>query len=135
MAMDLGLLAWNAGTSPRLGVLRDAVPDELLLQEGSCRAGRRMSEAMDEVEDVPTKLERNSRTRMTGADVAEKSGAVVCEGNIFPLKSGEGSSAGGHLRILLLKTGEELIVEAKADRGYGIPREGVTIGFFLPGTC
>ena len=25
----------------------------------------------------------------------------------------------------MLKTGEELIVEAKADRGYGIPGEGV----------
>ena len=108
-----------------------------------------MSEGMDEVEDMTTKLERNPRTRTTGADVAEKSGAVVCEDMttklernprtrttgadvaeksgavVFPLKSGEGSSAGGYLRILLLKTGEELIVEAKADRGYGISGEGV----------
>ena len=80
---------------------------------------------MDEVEDVSTKLERNPRTRTTSADVAEKSGAVVCEGNAFPLKSGEGSFSGGHIRILLLKTGEELIAEAKADRGYGIPGEGI----------
>ena len=72
VAMDLGLLAWNAGTSPRLGVLRDAVPDELLLQEGSCRAGGKMSEAMDEVADVTTKLERNPRTRTTGADRREE---------------------------------------------------------------
>ena len=36
VSMDLGLLTWNAGTDPSLGVLGDTVPDELLLQEGRC---------------------------------------------------------------------------------------------------
>ena len=115
MAVDLGLLTWNAGTSPSLGVLRNAVPDEVLLQEGHRRASRRVSEAMDEVEDMSTELKRNPRVRTAGADVVEKSGASVVEGDVFPLKNGEGGSAGGHLRILLLQTGEKLVVEAKAD--------------------
>ena len=34
VSMDLGLLTWNAGTDPSLGVLGDALPDEILLQEG-----------------------------------------------------------------------------------------------------
>ena len=123
--MDLGLLTWNAGTNPSLGVLRDAVPDKLLLQECRRRAGRRVSEAMDEVEDVSTELKRNPRARTAGADVAQKSGATVVEGDVVPLKSSGGSSAGGHLRILPLQTGEELVVEAKADRGDGVSREGV----------
>ena len=36
VSMDLGLLTWNAGTDPSLGVLGDAVLVELLLQEGRC---------------------------------------------------------------------------------------------------
>ena len=36
VSMDFGLLTWNVGTDPSLGVLGDAVPDELLLQEGRC---------------------------------------------------------------------------------------------------
>ena len=36
VSMDFGLLTWNAGTDPSLGVLGDAVLDELLLQEGRC---------------------------------------------------------------------------------------------------
>ena len=36
VSMDLGLLTWDAGTDKNLGVLGDAVPDELLLQEGRC---------------------------------------------------------------------------------------------------
>ena len=42
------------------------------------------------------------------------------------LKSGDVGSAGGHLRILLLQTGEELVVEAKADRGDGVSGEGIS---------
>ena len=100
--VDFRLLAWNAGTGPSLDVLRDAVPDELLLQEGHHRAGRRMNEAMDEVEDGSMELERNPWARMVSADVAEESGATVVEGNVLPLKSCEGGSAGGRLKILLL---------------------------------
>ena len=85
-------MTWNTGTSPNLGVLQDSVPDEFLLQEGHRRAGRRVSEVMDEVEDVPMELKRNPRERTTSADVAEKSGATVIERDIFPLKSGEGGS-------------------------------------------
>ena len=94
MAVDLGLLAWNAGTSPSLGVLRDAVPDELLLQEGRRSAGRRVSNSMDEVENSSTELKRNPRARAADADVTEENGAVVLEGEVFPLKSSEGSPAG-----------------------------------------
>ena len=79
MAVDLGLLTWNAGKSPGIGVLRDAVLDKLLFQEGRSRMGKRVSEAMDEVEDVSTELKRNPRARTAGADVAEKSGAIVVE--------------------------------------------------------
>ena len=93
--------------------------------------GRRMSEAMDDVEDASTELKRNPRPRTAGADVAEESGAAVVEGDVFPLKSGEGGSAGGHLRILLLQTGEELVVEAKADRGDVVLGEGVSTRILL----
>ena len=51
---------------------------------------------------MSTKLKRNPRVRTAGADVAEESVAVVVEGDVFPLKSGEGDPAGGYLRILLL---------------------------------
>ena len=57
---------------------------------------------MDKVEGSSTELKRNPRARMAGADVAEESVAVVVEGDVFPLKSGEGGPVGGHLRILLL---------------------------------
>ena len=126
MAVDLGLLTWNAGKSPSIGVLRDAVPDKLLFQEGRSKMGRRVSEAMDEVEDVSTELKRNPRSRTAGTDVAEKSGAIVVEGDVFLLKNGDVGSAGGHLRILLLQTGEELVVKAKADRGDGVSGEGIS---------
>ena len=102
--------------SPSLGVLRDAAPDELLLQEGRHSVGRRVSKAMDEVNDSSTELKRDPMARTADADVAEESGAIVVEGDVFPLKSSEAGPAGGHLRILLLKTGEEVVVEAKADR-------------------
>ena len=102
--------------SPSLGIFQDAVPDKLLLQEDRRSVGRRVSKAMEEVEDSSTELERDPRARMAGADVTEESGAGVVEGDIFPLKNGEGISAVGHLRILLLKTGEELVVEAEVDR-------------------
>ena len=36
VSMNLGLLTWNAGTNPSLGVLGNAVLDEFLLQEGCC---------------------------------------------------------------------------------------------------
>ena len=78
------------------------MPDELLLQEGRRRAGRRVSEAMDDVEGVSTELKRNSRARTASADFAEESVAVVVEGDVFALKSGGGGPAGGHLRISLL---------------------------------
>ena len=126
MVVDLGLLTWNTGKNPSLGVLQDAVPDKLLLQEGHRRAGRSVREAMDEVEDVPTELKRNPNARTAGADVAKKSGATVVKGDVFPLKSGEGGSAGGHLRIMLLQMGEELVVAAKADRGDGVSGEDVS---------
>ena len=50
---------------------------------------------------MSTELKRNPGARTAGDDVAE-SVAVVVEGDIFPLKSGEGGPVGGHLRILLL---------------------------------
>ena len=101
--------------SPSLGVLQYSVEDELLLQEGRRRAGKRVSDAMDEVEDASTELKRNPRVRTAGADVAQKSGATVVEGDVFPLKSGERDFAGRDLSILLLQMGKELAVEAKAD--------------------
>ena len=61
-----------------------------------------MWEAVDEVENVSTKLKRDPWTKTAGADVAEESVAVVAEGNVFPPKCSEGGSAGRHLRILLL---------------------------------
>ena len=84
-------MTWNTGTSPSLGVLQDSVPDEFLLQEGRRRAGRRVSEVMDEVEDVSMELKRNPRERTTGADVAEKSGATVIERDIFSTANGRGA--------------------------------------------
>ena len=56
-------MTWNTGTSPSLGVLQDSVPDEFLLQEGRRRAGRRVSDIMDEVEDVSMELKRNPMER------------------------------------------------------------------------
>ena len=90
-----------------------------------------MSEAVNKVEDESTKLKRNPRARTAGADVAEESGAVVVEGDVFPLKSSEGGPAGEHLRILLLQTGEEFVIEAKSDRGDVVPGEGVSDRIFL----
>ena len=107
------------------------MPDKLLLQEGRSGAGRRMSEAMDEVEDASTELKRNPRARTAGADVAEESGVTVVERDNFPLKSGEGGPAGGHLRMLLLQMGEKLIIDAKAGRGDVVPGEGISDRIFL----
>ena len=61
-----------------------------------------MCQAVDEVEDVMTKLKRDPWARVADADVGEEGVAVVVEGDVFPPKGSEGGSAGGHLRILLL---------------------------------
>ena len=61
-----------------------------------------MCQAVDEVEDVLTKLKRDPWVRAAGTDVAEEDVTVVVEGDVFPLMGSEGGSAGGHFRILLL---------------------------------
>ena len=82
--MDLGLLTWNTGADQSLGVLGDSLPDELFLQEGRCCSSEGVCQAVDEVEDVLTKLKRGPWARATGADVAEEGVAVVVERDIFP---------------------------------------------------
>ena len=47
VAVDFGGLAGEIGMSPSPGVLHDAVPYELPLEEGSCGMGGRMNKAMD----------------------------------------------------------------------------------------
>ena len=53
---------------------------------------------------------RAARTR-----VAEDCSPVVVNGDVLPLKEGEGHPTGGRLRVLRLKSAEMSIVEAETD--------------------
>ena len=114
--VDFGGLARKTYTGPSLGVLCDAVPCKLLLEEGSCGAGGGMGEAMDEVEDSSSERKRDPRARAARTNVAEDGGAMIIDGDVLPLKGGERHPAGGSLGVLRLQAGEVGVVEAKADR-------------------
>ena len=111
VAMDFGILAGETGMGPTLCILRDGMPCELRFEEGSCGMVRRMGEAVDKVEDSTAERARAART--CGA---EDCGPVVVDGDVLPLKRGEGRPTGGHLRVLRLQAGKMVVVEAKKDR-------------------
>ena len=75
----------------------------------------KMGEATDEVEDLSVERKRDSRARADGTHVAENGSSMVIDGDVLPLKGGEGRPAGGRLRVLLLQVGDMGIVEAKTD--------------------
>ena len=56
-------MASKAHTSPSLGVLCDAMSDELLFEEGSCGASGGMGEAVDEVKNSSSERKRDPRAR------------------------------------------------------------------------
>ena len=116
VAVDFGSLAGETGTGPSLCVLHDAVPYELLLEEGSCGMGRRMGEAMDKVEDSMAERKRDPRAKAAVTRVTEDCSPVVVDGGVLPLKGGERCPTGGRLRVLLLQASEMVVVEAETDR-------------------
>ena len=116
MAVDFGGLARKTCMGPSLGVLCDAVPYELLLEEGSCGAGGGMGEAVDEVEDSSSERKSDPWARAAGTNVAEDGGAMIVDGDVLPLKGGERRPTGGRLGVLGLQAGEVGVVEAKTDQ-------------------
>ena len=114
VVVDFGSLAGETGTGPSLYVLHDVMSYKLLLEEGSCGTGRRMAEAVDKVEDSTAEKKRDLRARADGTHVAEDCSPVVVDGDVLPLKGGEGRPTGGCLGVL--QAGELVVVEAKTDR-------------------
>ena len=102
VAVDFGGLAGETGTGPSLGVLCDAMPYKLLFEESSCVTGRRMGEAVDKVEDLTVDRKRDPRERAAGTCVAEDCSPVVVDGDVLPLKGGEGHQTEGSLGVLRL---------------------------------
>ena len=116
VAVEFGSLAEETGTGPSLCVNRDAVPYKLLLEEGSCRMGGRMGEAVDKVKDSTTEKKRNPRARAAGTLVAEDCSPVVIDEDVLPLKGREGHLTGGCLGVLHLQAGEMVVDEAETDQ-------------------
>ena len=126
-------LAGDTGKGPNLGGLCDAVPCKLLLEEGSCRTGRRMGK----VEDSTVERKRDPRARAAGNHVAEDCSPVVVDGDVLPLKGGEGHLMGGHLGVLQSQAVEMFVVEAENYRWmiWSFSRGRLRQDFFLPGNA
>ena len=92
--VDFGSLAGETRMGPSLCILCDAVPYELLLEEGSSGMFRRMGKAVDKVEDSTAEKKRGPRARVAGTRVAEDFSPMVVNGDVLPLKGGEGCPTG-----------------------------------------
>ena len=92
------------------------MPYELLLEEGSCGTGRRMGETIDKVKDSTAERKWDPRARAAGIRVAEDCSPVVVDGDVLPLKGGEGRPPGERLGVLCLQAGKMVVVEAETDR-------------------
>ena len=108
--MDFGGLAGKTGMFPSLGILRDAMQYELLLEEGSCGMGGGIAEALDEVKESLSERKSDQRARAARNCVAEDGGTTIIDGDVLPLEVGEGRPTGGHLGVLRLHEGEVGVV-------------------------
>ena len=60
---------------------------------------------MDKAEDLMTERKRDPRARAAGTRVAEDCSPVDVDGDVLPLKGGEGGLTGGCLGVLRLQAG------------------------------
>ena len=65
-----------------------------------------MGEAVDKVEDSTAERKRDPRERTAGTRVAEDCSPVVVDGDVLPLKGGEGRPTKGRLGVMRLHMGE-----------------------------
>ena len=127
--VDLRSLALDAGPGPVLGVLRDALPNELLGHQLGGGPPRGMCEAVDGVEDLPSQAPRDPGPQSAGADVAEDLPSVVAHVDVAPLK---GRVFPLCVVFFLLEALEVLEVEPQVSHGHGVAGESVCHGVALP---
>ena len=120
VSVDLRSLALDAGSGPVLGVLRDALPYELLGHQPGRGSPRRVCEAVDGVEDLSP---RDPGPWFAGADVAEDLFGFATHVDVAPLEG----------RVLPLCVVFFLLeVEPQVSHGHGVSGESVCHGVALP---
>ena len=126
VSVNLRSLALDAGSGPVLGVLRDALPYELLSHQPGRGSPRRVCEAVDGVEDLSPQASRDPGPWFAGADVAEDLFGFATHVDVAPL---EGCVLPLCVVFFLL---EILEVEPQVSHGHGVSGESVCHGVALP---
>ena len=129
VSVDLRSLALDAGSGPVLGVLRDALPYELLGHQPGCGSPRRVCEAVDGVKDFSPQAPWDPGPWFAGADVAEDLFGFATHVDVAPL---EGRVLPLCVVFFLLEVLEVLEVEPQVSHGHGVSGESVCHGVALP---
>ena len=129
VSVDLHSLALGAGSGPDLGVLRDALPYELLGHQPGCGLPRRVCEAVDGVKDFSPQTPWDPGPWFAGADVAEDIFGFATHVDVAPL---EGRVLPLCVVFFLLEALEVLEVEPQVSHGHGVSGESVCHGVALP---
>ena len=128
VSVDLRSLALDAGSGPVLGVLRDALPYELLGHQPGRGSPRRVCEAVDGVEDLSPQAPLDPGPWFAGADVAEDLFGFATHVDVAPLEG----------RVLplcvvfFLEALEVLEVKPQVSHGHGVSGESICHGVALP---
>ena len=127
--VDLRSLALDVGSGPFLGVLRDALPYELLGHQPGCGSPRRVCEAVDGVKDFSPQAPWDPGPWFAGIDVEENHFGFATHVDVAPLERRVFPLC---IVFFLLKALEVLEVEPQVSHGHGVSGESVCHGVALP---